>query len=80
MISLIKILQEENKGPIDLPSNHEPFMYSEHGFSCAKCKYYHFTNDQHICGNQYFQSWNGSGVMDIEDPNKWCSDWFSVKE
>jgi len=79
MISLIKLLQEEIKGDITLPSNHQPFMYSPDGFSCAVCKYYSYENDQHICGNQYYEAWNGNAVMDIKDPTKWCSDWFEPK-
>ena len=80
MISLIKILQEEIKGEAVYPANHQPFMYSADGFSCSVCRYYSYENDQHICGNSLFEQWNGSEVMDIKDPTKWCSDWFEPKK
>lgn len=80
MISLIKILQEEIKGEPVYPANHQPFMYSSLGFSCAVCEYYSYENDQHICGNAQFAQWNGSEVMDIKDPTKWCSNWFEPRK
>jgi hypothetical protein len=82
MISLIQILKEGYKGtgPYEQPSNHKPFMYSKDGFNCSNCKYYANKDGKHICNNEYFEQWYGSEVMDIEDPTKWCSDWFEPKE
>jgi hypothetical protein len=80
MIKLTDLIKEEIKGEVSYPSNHQPFMYSPKGFSCAVCKYYSYENDQHICGNKYYETWNGSEVMDIKDPTQWCSDWFQPKQ
>ena len=81
MIKLTDLISEEyGGGEYSIPSNHVAFMHSPDGFSCANCKYYYHEDNKHKCGNDYFQKWNGSEIMKIEDPTKWCSDWFEPKK
>ena len=77
MIKLIDLLKEEYNGnDYVLPPDHKAFMRSEQGFSCAMCKYYSLQEGKHHCGSKEFELWNGSPFMNIDDPTKWCSDWF----
>jgi len=77
MIKLTDFLKEEYSGnEYILPPDHKPFMYSKVGFSCAVCAHYSYENGEHKCSSGEFQKWYGSEVMKIDDPTKWCSDWF----
>lgn len=82
MIKLIDILKE-NKG-----ENPPPFMYSPVGFSCAVCKYLTRNKDEDkwVCANKDYQDYMGTHYLidpetkeSIEDPKKWCSNWFEPK-
>jgi len=80
MISLIKLIQEALQGEAGSRDIPQPLMYVAVWCSGAVCEYHSYENDQHICGNSLFAKWNGSEVMDIKDPTKWCSDWFEPKK
>ncbi len=61
---------------------HKPYMFSQQGFGCHVCKYYSKTNDLHYCDNEHYRNLKGTSVLTddkqqpINDPSKWCSDWF----
>ena len=61
---------------------HVPYMYSAQGFSCKTCKYYFLDNGIHKCDNSNYRAFTGTGTLvdekqkPINDPSKWCSDWF----
>ena len=75
----MELIQEDESTP--------PFMFSPIGFSCAKCKYINWNKDESrwTCGNTEYQEWAGTHYLNdekgnpIEDPNKWCSNWFEPK-
>jgi hypothetical protein len=79
MIKLIDLLREHQNG------RQKPYMYSSVGFSCAVCEYYYKEGDMHMCSNQdYADYMNTNQLVDeagqqIEDPTKWCSNWFEPK-
>jgi hypothetical protein len=90
MIKLTDILKEHEGG------EYPAFMYSEKGFSCAKCKYLirNKEEDMWVCANDEYQNYmksvgipenrahyllNPDNGQPIEDPNKWCSNWFIPK-
>ena len=80
MIKLFELIQEEN-------GETPPFMYSPIGFSCAKCKFINYNKDEArwTCASPDYQKWAGTHYLNdengqpIEDPNKWCSNWFQPK-
>jgi hypothetical protein len=76
MIKLKEILQEEKE-------QYVPYMYSEQGFGCHVCKFYYIEKGVHKCNNVDYVKYNkGSEVLvdtkgePIEDPSRWCSNWF----
>jgi hypothetical protein len=64
---------------------HIPYMYSQDGFGCHVCKYYIKDFDVHKCSNSNYVNLKGSMTLTdndgypINDPSKWCSDWFEPK-
>ena len=81
MIKLMELLQEDEGG------TPPPFMYSPVGFSCAVCEYLvrNKDEDRWVCANKHYQEWAGTHYLNdengqpIEDPKKWCSNWFEPK-
>jgi len=75
MIKLADLIKEGEKP-------HVPYMYSAQGFSCKTCKYYFLDNGIHKCDNSNYRAFTGTGTLvdekqkPINDPSKWCSDWF----
>lgn len=76
MIKLKSILKEDK-------AKQSPYMYSSVGFSCDVCKYYHKSKDgKHMCSSKDYQEYMGTSELvdesgkQIEDPTKWCSNWF----
>jgi len=66
---------------IDYPKDHKPFTKSSKGFSCKVCEYFHeIGENEYECSSEYYQKWKGSNKLEIDDPEKWCSDWFEEKE
>lgn len=63
----------------------KPYMYSPVGFSCAVCEYYYKEGDKRMCKNQDYADYAGTNELidesgnQIEDPSKWCSNWFEPK-
>ena len=65
-------------------SEYKPFMYSKVGFSCKVCKFLNFNKDEDrwTCSNDDYQKYAGTHYLidenkkPIEDPSKWCSNWF----
>jgi hypothetical protein len=73
-------------------SEYSPYMYSEKGFSCKVCKFVAFNKDEDrwTCSNSEFQKYQQDKGIEkskahylldndknpIEDPSKWCSNWF----
>lgn len=78
MIKLKDILEEKyGGGTYSVPADHKAFMKSSKGFGCHVCKYYSKEDGKHLCSSKHFIKWNdNSNVMKIDDPSKWCSDWF----
>ena len=80
MIKLSSILKEEEE-------DYKPYMYSPVGFSCAVCKYMHYNKeeDRYTCSNTDYQDYMGTHYLiddnkqPIQDPTKWCSNWFQPK-
>ena len=82
MIKLINILKENEEG------EYPPFMYSPVGFSCAVCKFLvrNKDEDRWVCTNSKYQEYMGTYYLidpetkePIEDPKKYCSNWFLPK-
>ena len=77
MIKLTDLLKEGEEG-------YKPYMFSPVGFSCAVCKYmnYNKEEDRYTCSNTDYQEYMGTHYLvdennqPIEDPTKWCSNWF----
>jgi len=63
-----------------------PYMYSPVGFSCAVCKFYSMENGKHYCANKSYAAYKGTNELvddegnQIQDPTKWCSNWFLPKQ
>jgi hypothetical protein len=63
-----------------------PYMFSKKGFGCHVCKYYYMKDKKHMCDNQSYKDYKGTAELvdnkgnQIEDPSKWCSNWFLPKE
>lgn len=80
MIKLADILNEHEEEP-------KPYMYSPVGFSCKVCKYLNYNKDESrwTCGSTHYQEWAGTHYLNdekgqpIENPSKWCSNWFEPK-
>lgn len=83
MIKLKKILNEEKE-----TITYKPYMYSAQGFGCHVCLYYYQDKEgKHMCNNPDYVKYNkGSEVLvdnegnPIQDPSKWCSNWFKPNE
>lgn len=80
MIKLKEILLNEHEG------EQPPYMYSRVGFGCHVCEYYYKKGDKHMCNNKNYIEYMGTeelldkkGGKQIEDPSKWCSNWFEPK-
>ena len=87
MIKLTDLLKESPE------SSYAPYMYSPIGFSCAVCKYHYIEDGKHKCKNKYYQDYISNEFLaledvaelvdtngnPIEDPTKWCSNWFMPK-
>ena len=77
MIKLINLLKEEE--------SYKPYMYSSHGFGCHVCKFYYKEDGVHKCNNEDYMKYMGTGELldenkkPIQDPSKWCSNWFKPK-
>ena len=80
MIKLTDILKEAND------EQYVPYMYSSVGFGCHVCKFYYVKNEKYMCSNKKYQEYKGTAELvddkgnQIEDPSKWCSNWFIPKE
>lgn len=71
---------------LDLIGEHaeeqKPYMYSAVGFGCHVCEYYYKRDGKHMCNNRDYIEWMGTEELvdesgrQIEDPSKWCSNWF----
>lgn len=72
-------VKEAKKGPVHLPTNHQPGMKVPKGGSmCKNCKFLKDPENR-ICGEPNFILWNGSNVI----PGKideYCSDWWQQGE
>jgi hypothetical protein len=94
MIKLKQLITETNESTTD-DNVYPPMMYSEKGFSCKVCKFlgYNKDEDRWTCSNAEYQKYNGGNfgesrahyLLDdngqpIEDPSKWCSNWFLPKQ
>lgn len=94
MIKLKTILKETNEVTMD-DSYYPPMMYSEKGFSCKACKFLNYNKEENrwTCANTDFQKYQESIGIEksrshyllddkgnpIEDPSKWCSNWFKPR-
>lgn len=88
MIKLVTLLKESPE------SSHPSYMYSPVGFGCHVCKYHYMKGERHMCSNEYYQEYilehfpnidNPAMLVDkngepIQDPSKWCSNWFLPKK
>ena len=80
MIKLLDILREEEE------EGYKPYMYSPVGFSCHVCKFHYIKDGVHKCNNTDYIEYMGTEELvdekgnPIEDPSKWCSNWFLPKE
>lgn len=94
MIKLKQLIKETDESVTD-DSVYAPFMYSEKGFSCKYCKFLEYNKDESrwTCSNDDFQKYNAERfgkerahyLLDndgnpIENPAKWCSNWFLPKQ
>jgi len=73
-----KIKTSKSKGPIEYPPDHKPAMkVTSPGSSCSNCLYW----DGKDCENTYYRRWNnGSGEIPVENPETYCSDWWTPKK
>jgi len=80
MIKLVDLLKEGKR------QKYPPYMYSPVGFGCHVCEYYYMEDNKHYCNNKEYQSYMGTNELvdnegnQIQDPSKWCSNWFHPKE
>jgi len=79
MISLVKLLNEEEEGYV-------PYMFSPVGFGCHVCRFYFKEDGLHKCSNTDYIEYKGTNELvdeegnQIKDPSKWCSNWFMPKD
>ena len=79
---MIKLTDLLNESP---ESSYPPYMYSPVGFGCHVCKYHYIKEGKHMCSNKYYQEYMGTDELidnegnPIQDPSKWCSNWFMPK-
>ena len=82
MIQLKKLLTEMSPAE---RAEYPPYMYSAQGFGCHVCKYYYKDQENHMCSNAYYAKFKGTNELtnergkQIQDPSKWCSNWFTPK-
>jgi hypothetical protein len=72
-----KVKVSKSKGPIGYPEDHKPGMKVPLGGSnCGNCLYW----DGSDCENEYYRKWNnGSGKIPVDNPEGYCSDWWTPK-
>ena len=81
MIKLTDILNEVKEN-----QEYPPYMFSPIGFGCHVCKYYYVEDEKYMCSNKKYQAYKGTNELvddegnQIQDPTKWCSNWFLPKE
>jgi hypothetical protein len=84
MIKLVDILKEHGKG-----EEYPPYMFSPIGFGCHVCKYLvrNKDEDRWVCTNQNYIDYMGTYYLidpttkePVEDPSKYCSNWFEPKK
>lgn len=80
MIKLKTILNEKEE------TKYSPYMYSPVGFGCNVCLFHYEKDGKHMCNNSDYVKYNNGSedLVDnngdpIEDPSKWCSNWFKPK-
>jgi hypothetical protein len=82
MFKLIDLLKEDQN------EEYPPYMYSPVGFGCHVCSYLNYNKDENrwTCGNNHYQKHMGTHYLvdpktkePIEDPSKYCSNWFKPK-
>lgn len=86
-MKLLQLLKET-------PGHEYPeYMYSPVGFGCHVCKYHFQEEGIHKCSNDHYQEFikekypqieDPSILIDnnqkpVQDPSKWCSNWFMPK-
>ncbi len=78
MIKLTELLKEEE--------GYKPYMFSPVGFGCHVCKFHFMEDGVHKCNNlDYIEYMGTEDLIDeqgnpIQDPSKWCSNWFLPKD
>ena len=80
MIKLLDLIKESDEG-------YKPYMYSAVGFGCHVCKWYYKEDGKHMCDNSDYVDYMGTKELvkgkgskeQIDDPAKWCSNWFQPK-
>lgn len=89
---LKKIIKEEasddadegefgGKGPFELPEEHLAGMpVPKGGSSCANCMFLKMVGKQPHCMNELFKQWNGGSRIPTDDPESYCSDWYSTEK
>lgn len=81
MIQLKKLVENGAAERAEYP----PYMYSAQGFGCHVCKYYYKDQEKHMCSNEHYAKLKGTNELvdergkQIQDPSKWCSNWFMPK-
>jgi len=84
MIKLTDILKEHEEG-----EEYPPYMYSSVGFGCHVCEYLARNKDEDrwVCTNKEYQEYMGTHYLidpetkePVEDPSKYCSNWFEPKK
>jgi len=81
-IRLSSLLREEKETNTVSP----PYMHSPDGFGCHVCRFYYKEVGKHMCSSvDYIKHMGTNELIDqqgnqIEDPKKWCSNWFLPNE
>lgn len=82
MIKLSRLIKEQEDDNQVSP----PYMYSPDGFGCHVCRFYYKEKDKHMCSSEHYKRHTGTHELideqgnQIEDPSKWCSNWFLPNE
>jgi len=80
MIKLINLIKESED------QEYKPYMFSPVGFSCHVCRFHFIEDGIHKCSNTDYMNYMGTNELvdeqgnPIEDPTKWCSNWFMPEE
>ena len=82
MIKLSRLIKEQEDNNQVSP----PYMHSPDGFGCHVCRFYHKKDGKHMCSSAFYKKHMGTEELvdqqgnQIEDPSKWCSNWFLPNE